>query len=934
VFLKSVELFGFKSFADRSVIEFQEGISALLGPNGCGKSNIVDSIKWVLGEQATKTLRAEKMEDIIFNGTDNRKPLGMAEVTLTLVNDGGVLPLEMPEITIKRRLYRSGESEYLINGAPVKLKEVRELFLDTGVGKSAYSIMEQGKIDQVLSNKPEDRRYLFEEAAGISKYKLKGQEAEKKLERTEENMRQVDGIIGEVRRSYETLKTQSEKTNRYRNLRDAIFTLDTKIQLLKLREFLDETAKKERELGETQKRKDDIRAEIDGINESLEANLDQVNSMESLLIENQKKLYGIDLEKSGKDNQIAILAERTAEFERQIGLREERGKAIEAKLLSFQDQIAKKSEQLAEYSVRIGEIENNCDGFQASMESTRERMRQNEQRMAELERQIKELELDNEIRQKELRELTDIIVNQLDAKLKETGYSYQDRKAIEEEMRTLLGNLGVHIAGRISLIEDSLRTTLSQAEGKKVLESTLGVLKESEQSVEGLKGLFGRYSQAIPAFIDEFLAPSGIITRKREMEGAIEEIRTRIQGNREEGSGLRQENGQLSKKIEEYRKTLEELRVNLARMKAQKTAVDESIHLLEKEHGEQKAFLDENMREIEAAKTRLSDLHDKIKKIGEERALLEKREEELKKELAQLEKRISTKNKDLVEKEKALKSRMEGLSRVQGQIEKIQIDLSSLQTEVRNLHENYRERYGRDLSDFSAEIYEIRENGRDLRDQLQTAREEQKKLGQVNLMAVEEFAEVKERYEFLQNQLEDLRKAKEDLKSITGQIRSESTELFLDTYEKIRKNFHVMFRRLFGGGRAELKLSDTDNVLESGIEIYVQPPGKKLENIALLSGGERSLTAVALLFATYMVKPSPFCILDEIDAALDEENVGRFVNLLREFGKTSQFVIITHNKKTVMGARTLLGVTMEESGISKIVAIRLDSEENEKGVNG
>jgi len=840
----------------------------------------------------------------------------------------------MPEITIKRRLYRSGESEYLINGAPVKLKEVRELFQDTGVGKSAYSIMEQGKIDQVLSNKPEDRRYLFEEAAGISKYKLKGQEAEKKLERTEENMRQVDGIIGEVRRSYETLKTQSEKTNRYRNLRDAIFTLDTKIQLLKLREFLDETAKKERELGETQKRKDDIRAEIDGINESLEANLDQVNSMESLLIENQKKLYGIDLEKSGKDNQIAILAERTAEFERQIGLREERGKAIEAKLLSFQDQIAKKSEQLAEYSVRIGEIENNCDGFQASMESTRERMRQNEQRMAELERQIKELELDNEIRQKELRELTDIIVNQLDAKLKETGYSYQDRKAIEEEMRTLLGNLGVHIAGRISLIEDSLRTTLSQAEGKKVLESTLGVLKESEQSVEGLKGLFGRYSQAIPAFIDEFLAPSGIITRKREMEGAIEEIRTRIQGNREEGSGLRQENGQLSKKIEEYRKTLEELRVNLARMKAQKTAVDESIHLLEKEHGEQKAFLDENMREIEAAKTRLSDLHDKIKKIGEERALLEKREEELKKELAQLEKRISTKNKDLVEKEKALKSRMEGLSRVQGQIEKIQIDLSSLQTEVRNLHENYRERYGRDLSDFSAEIYEIRENGRDLRDQLQTAREEQKKLGQVNLMAVEEFAEVKERYEFLQNQLEDLRKAKEDLKSITGQIRSESTELFLDTYEKIRKNFHVMFRRLFGGGRAELKLSDTDNVLESGIEIYVQPPGKKLENIALLSGGERSLTAVALLFATYMVKPSPFCILDEIDAALDEENVGRFVNLLREFGKTSQFVIITHNKKTVMGARTLLGVTMEESGISKIVAIRLDSEENEKGVNG
>lgn len=226
MFLKSIQIFGFKSFADRSVIEFRDGISALLGPNGCGKSNVVDSIKWVLGEQSTKTLRAEKMEDVIFNGTENRKALNVAEVTLTLSNDDGVLPIEIPEIEVKRRLHRSGESEYFINSAPVKLREVRELFFDTGIGKSSYSIMEQGKIDQILSNKPEERRYIFEEAAGITKYKLKGAEAERKLQRTEENMRQVEGILREVKRSYDTLKVQSEKTFSYRDLKERILTLN------------------------------------------------------------------------------------------------------------------------------------------------------------------------------------------------------------------------------------------------------------------------------------------------------------------------------------------------------------------------------------------------------------------------------------------------------------------------------------------------------------------------------------------------------------------------------------------------------------------------------------------------------------------------------------------------------------------------------------
>ncbi|HRY74061.1 MAG TPA: AAA family ATPase, partial [Spirochaetia bacterium] len=287
MFLKSLEIFGFKSFADRSLIEFSDGISALLGPNGCGKSNVVDAIKWVVGEQSAKSLRAESMGDIIFNGTESRKPLGVAEVTVTISNENGLLPLDVPEVAIKRRLYRSGEGEYYINGRLAKLKEVRELFWDTGIGKSAYSVMEQGKIDQILSSKPEERRYLFEEAAGITKHKVRSREAEQKLERTEENMRQVAGILGEVKRSHDSLKTQSDKTLKYRALREEVFAAELDLHLLRLRQFVQEKDRRDEEILGKTKGRDQVKAEIDGINLSLEENLDIVNGMEAKLVEHQ-----------------------------------------------------------------------------------------------------------------------------------------------------------------------------------------------------------------------------------------------------------------------------------------------------------------------------------------------------------------------------------------------------------------------------------------------------------------------------------------------------------------------------------------------------------------------------------------------------------------------------------------------------------------------
>ncbi|MEW5817895.1 MAG: AAA family ATPase, partial [Spirochaetota bacterium] len=572
MFLKSIELFGFKSFAERSRIEFEDGISALLGPNGCGKSNVVDAIKWVLGEQATKALRAERMEDVIFNGTENRKPLNVAEVTLVLSDTGRILTLDISEISVKRRLYRSGESEYFINNTAVKLKELKELFFDTGIGKSAYSIMEQGKIDQILSNKPEERRHIFEEAAGITKYKVKGAEAERKLEKTEENMRQVENILGEVKRSYDALKLQADKTIKYRELVNRMFELELDLQLLRLKDFLEEKHKKEQQLLEKSKNRDELKRKIDGINELLEKNLDVLNALESELIESQKKLYGLDLKKNNKESQIILLGERHKEIERQIEFSQARERALNEKIASLEGQIDDKRKLHEEFVVRIGEIEGNIKSFEQNIIHSDGRIKENEKEISTKEREIHELEKMQVRMQNELRMITDDIVTQLDQKLKETGYSYSERRTTEASIQNTLDSMKILINGKIRLMEDAFRLgQTGSSDLRKILESSIAALKDSFTGIEKLISLFESYSKAIPAFIDEFLSPEGIITRKREIDSKIEEILTGVSDRRHKGSQLRQDNKVLTEKIDAYRKTLEELRLNKVRVKTQQS---------------------------------------------------------------------------------------------------------------------------------------------------------------------------------------------------------------------------------------------------------------------------------------------------------------------------------------------------------------------------
>jgi chromosome segregation protein len=929
VFLKNIELFGFKSFPERTQLEFQDGISAILGPNGCGKSNVVDAIRWVIGEQSTKSLRAARMEDVIFNGSEDRKALNIAEVTLTLLNNNGLLPLDIPEIAIRRRLYRSGESEYYINRRIVRLREIRELFFDTGIGKSAYSIIEQGKIDQVLSAKPEDKRYIFEEAAGITRYKVKAQEAERKLLRTDENMRQINIILSEVRRNYNSLKSQSEKTELYRQIRDSIFNLDRDVQLLNLKDFLANKDKKEARLKTVSSSREKLQKKVDVINKNMEGNIDLVNTMESKLIESQKKTYGIDLEKNNKDSQIKIIKEQINELHRKIREDDVRGQNTKTKLNNLHEESKQKNNSLTELIAETKDIKVNIEGFERDIELFSEKIAVNDKETTNNDREIAGLEKSIESLRVNLRQITDDIVTQMDRQLKETGYSYKDRRKIEDEIEELLGSMIIQIEGRKVLIDDLSRIGTDQREDSaKIIRSVGSLLKESIGKIRKLDELFGSYKKSTPSFIDEFLSPEGIITRKREIDSQLNQTHEGILNRRKANERIKEESKTLNKKIDDYRKTLEGLRVNQARTETRKLTLDEQIARLGGEISEQHVFLEQISEVISDTKSRIEKLQSRISILGEERSRLDSEGQELKETLSRLEKDIKEKNELLLAEEKQLKESMDRLLKLQAQLEGLQIDLAEVNTEVKNIYVNFNEKYSRDLTEFESRMFDIKEPTKDLRQQLTDRRDEQRKLGHVNLMAPEEFLEVKERFEFLKSQLEDLQKAKNDLRRITEQIQSESVELFLNTYKKIKQNFHLMFRRLFGGGRAELKLESPDDVLESGIEMLAQPPGKKLENIDLLSGGERALTGVALLFAVYLTKPSPFCILDEIDAALDDENIGRFINLLQEFSKDTQFLIITHNKRTITSANSLLGVTMEESGVSKIITTRLRENRN------
>ncbi|MBR0032698.1 MAG: AAA family ATPase [Treponema sp.] len=925
MFLKYLDIYGFKSFADKTHVEFADGITALLGPNGCGKSNVVDAIKWVLAENRAKNLRADTMESVIFNGTDTRPPLNIAEVTLTISNENNLLPIDEPEVALKRRLYRSGESEYYINNRQVGPTEIRRLFMDTGVGKSAYSVMEQGKIDQILSSKPEDRRYLFEEAAGISRSKAECAEAERELERARQNMETIQAALSESKRNYETLKVQSEKTIKYRKIKEEIFNNELDIQLLKLKDFIQNQARQTQEKQEISEKRNQIQSEIDAILSTLTENNDKIKEFQAQLNELQQELIKIQAEKNGKSDMAKSLNLEANRIREKIGQLEVHKRAIEERIESLTEEIDEQEADLHDKTRQLEDVRKNIDTFKESIDTAANQITENAKKISESEAEIESLNDNRAEFQKQLESITEDIVTELDARLRDSGFSASASRKAKEELDVLIGKLKVFAEGRKNIFSDFSRIKgHSESENISFAEDAVSVMSEISSLVSKIEVAVSDYSKTTPSFIDEFLSPEGIITKKREIDRNISENLERIKTIRERIETFKKENANLSVKIEEYKETLSNLRVSEGQMSAQISAAKNSGELLKRNLASEQNSLRTTDEELFNETRRQDDVQEQIEDIQSVLSQIERRGSECAEKMSEIDIEIKQCSSSVSGKSELLEKKREEQRKCQAQFEQLTLNLVTNENDIKNIKQNFIETHSRDLMEFEERMYEINTSSAVLRESLSKLREEFKGLGQVNLMAPEEFAEQKERYEKLQENFDDTKNSMENLLRISEEIKSKSTEIFLTTYNQIKKNFHNMFRRLFGGGRGELKLSDPQNVLTSGIDIFAQPPGKKLENIALLSGGEKTMTAVALLFATYQVRPSPFCLLDEIDAALDDRNVTSFVQALRAFGKLSQYIVITHNKKTVMGVSTMLGVTMQESGVSKIIAMRSD----------
>ena len=927
MFLKSLEIFGFKSFADRTHINFADGITALLGPNGCGKSNVVDAIKWVLAENRSKNLRAESMEDVIFNGTETRPALSMAEVTLTIANENGLLPLEDSEIAIKRRLYRNGENEYFINSNQVGASSIRKLFMDTGVGKAAYSVMEQGKIDQILSSKPEDRRYLFEEAAGISRSKAEVADAERELEKTRANLAQIDIGLAETKRSYETLKVQAEKTAKYRKLQDEKFECELDIQLLKLKDFTQNKARHEQNRKEAEEKRNSAANEIEEILNTPQVNTDKVKELQEQVNTKQQLVIKISAEQTGKKAMARQLHEHQSQMKEKIGQIENRIKNIEERIDEYNEEIDSQNAELHEKHKQLSDINKNVENFSENIRQSSSQIEENLRLINTNSGKINNLDSERVELQKQLTSITEDIVTELDAKLKDAGYSSTSNKKAKGALDTALEKIKIYANGRANIFKDfSSLPSHSEKDSAQMGSDAVAAFTEILRMLEELSQSISEYTKTTPQFIDDFLSPEGIITKKRGIDSSIQQNLSTIDSIKNESAELNSKNNALNKKIDEYKDTLSKLRINQAQMAQQITSCEQQISTLRKTLASEETSLREQQNELFEENKRREENEEQLQETEESIAELEAQGQKITAELNDLDKQISECNSQVSGKQNALQKKQEERNKYQSQLEKFSVGIAQYDTEIRNVKQNFQENFSRDLMEFEERMYTITTPVPALKEKLSQVKQKIQELGTPNLMAIEQFAEEKERYERQQANYNDTQKTLENLVRVSEEIRTKSSEMFLDTYNKIRKNFHNMFRRLMNGGRAELRLVDPANVLSSGVEILAQPPGKKLVNISLLSGGEKTMTAVALLFATYQVRPSPFCLLDEIDAALDDKNVASFVSTLRAFGNISQYIVITHNRKTVMGASTMLGVTMEESGITKVLQVRLDED--------
>ena len=1186
MYLKSIEIQGFKSFANKIVFEFHNGITGIVGPNGSGKSNVADAVRWVLGEQRVKQLRGGSMQDVIFAGTQMRKAQGFAYVAITLDNQDHQLAIDYDQVTVSRRLYRSGESEYMINGSACRLKDVNELFYDTGIGKEGYSIIGQGQIDKILSGKPEDRRELFDEAAGIVKFKRRKGIAQKKLEDEKQNLVRVKDILSELEKQVGPLSRQAETARRYLQLKEELKRYDVNaflMESLRTKEQLLEFSGRE---GIVSGDLEEAKGAADRIREDYDRLSAEMGQLEEKLTKSRELLNQENLKKGSLEGQINVLNEqintekmnvehlknRMAAIGEEMGRRQEKLLEYggEAKSLSVKTDEISESQRRAEDALKeadflIQSIEQRIEegksqiidtlNERASVTARRQRyetmLEQVNVRRSEISQKLLKIKSDESVQEEQLKkeqEKSLALKKRLEAILKEQGEQEKGIEQAEAEIRRISQNLNEkhqayqsaysrleslkNIAERYEGYGNSIRRVMdvkdrirgihgvvadlitTEKEYETAIETALGgsiqnVVTDSEETAKRLieylkKNRYGRatflpltsvktkggfnqdgilrepgvvglahqlvhtdslyqeliryllgrvvvadninhaialarkyqHSLRIVTLEGELLAPGGSMTggafknssnllgRKREIEeleqacektqkaseslekeldqaertlAGIRKAAERTREEKEEASlgqntvkmniaqlesrraeiresavDLVEEHRQLEDQARELKKNYDTLLADVEGLEAKNSQVNRQIEGLQAELEQGRTGREERLKELSSIQLEMANYRQKaafiqenIGRIREElEGLLQEKEtisqgrggsdlaiqqklleiHKMREEIAQAERQMgefSTQiqeenrlkeekgrsQKELFEKREAVTERISGLDkdlfRIQSQKEKLEEKLDS---QVNYIWNEYGLTYStaeklRD-PEFTS-LSEVKKETEQLKSSI-------KGLGSVNVNAIEDYKEVSERYEFLKTQHQDLIQAEEALVKIIEELDVGMRRQFEEQFAKIRQEFDAVFKELFGGGRGNLELMEDEDILEAGIQIISQPPGKKLQNMMQLSGGEKALTAIALLFAIQNLKPSPFCLLDEIEAALDDSNVDRFAGYLHKLTENTQFIVITHRRGTMVASDRLYGITMQEKGVSALVSVNLIEAELEQ----
>lgn len=969
--LKRIELHGFKSFADKSIIEFQPGITGIVGPNGCGKSNISDAVRWVLGEQSVKSLRGSNMSDVIFNGSEDRKAQNLAEVTLVFNNEDRFMNFDYNEVEITRRLYRqNNEAEYLINREPCRLKDIVDLIMDTGLGRDSLSIISQGNISTFADSKPEERRGMFEEAAGVAKYKKRKLESIRKLERTKDNLDRVEDICLELEKQITPLKRQKEKAETYLDLKEQLQSIEVSVLVKEI---------------------ENLSSSLKDINKSLESLEQEKVTIEGQVILNEqqnetlkKKMFDLDQEVNVLQGQLLTAMNNVNELEtqkveidanRKHILESTNKEEIQTKIIQMkailQDAINEYNDRVARYKETKEEKMN--------LEAAQERNRQN---MASLRQDIENLNLQLHNHRHRKEQLIDIVENK-------SQYSYGVR-SIMNAKKSLNGIIGV--LGDLIETDPEYETALATALGNAVqfivtktdadARNAIQFLKTNKsgratflpeetmqpramreeylllcQSLDGYMGMmsdFVRTQAPIDRVISNQLGNIVLVDTLENasklskatfarykvvtMDGEVVNVGGSLTG----GSYKNQNSNFVNKReLETLKDLIEDQEKELNQKKIQLNELDNlareiSHNLLQKQMSFAKLELivTNKKSDLQVAKTEYETLTNQSIELSEiesgaqENELINQLNEAKKKRdrltesiQAKRELRMSFVNEnDKIEE--VLKQSRASLRHIQSQMTEMQVDKAKQETEVSNyllrLNDEYKMTFEFAKEEYSKEINmnEAKETVRLLRHQIES-------LGHVNLQAIEDYEEVSTRYETLNSQRLDLIAAQDSILKAIEEMDEIMVTRFSETFEKINKEFNVVFRNLFGGGHAELKYSEPDNILETGIDIDVQPPGKAVQNITLFSGGEKALIAISCLFAILRVRPVPMCILDEVEAALDVANVERFAKYLREFSSQTQFIVVTHREGTMEECDLLYGATMQQKGVTKLVSVKL-----------